>query len=126
MREAEMADLKKQVDDIKNTSFDPLKGVRDDLSAMGKDLQSSFEAKPTEAKPTEAKPAEAKPAEAKRAPEVSPSAEATPEAGAVTPEPSAPEPETVAASPELPAAAAAEPASVVGEVAAPDATGRTA
>ena len=45
MREAEMADLKKQVDDIKNTSFDPLKDVRDDLNAMGKD-SIAFDAKP--------------------------------------------------------------------------------
>jgi sec-independent protein translocase protein TatB len=45
MREAEMADLKKQVDDIK--SYDPLKDVRADVEAAGKDIQSSLE-KPAE------------------------------------------------------------------------------
>jgi sec-independent protein translocase protein TatB len=53
MREAEMADLKKQVDDIKH--FDPLKDVKssiDDVKSsfdtMGKDLQASLEQKPAE------------------------------------------------------------------------------
>jgi sec-independent protein translocase protein TatB len=48
MREAEMADLKKEVDsmaqDFKN--FDPLKDVRDDVAAMGKDIESSLTATP--------------------------------------------------------------------------------
>ncbi len=43
MREAEMADLKKQVDemahDIKN--YDPLKEVRADIEAIGKDVENS-------------------------------------------------------------------------------------
>jgi sec-independent protein translocase protein TatB len=45
MREAEMADLKKQVDDIAHDikSYDPLKGVRADVEAAGKDIQSSLE-----------------------------------------------------------------------------------
>jgi sec-independent protein translocase protein TatB len=46
MREAEMADLKKQVDemasDIKN--YDPLKTVRDDIETAGKDIENSFAA----------------------------------------------------------------------------------
>ncbi len=48
MREAEMADLKKQVDDIAHgiKSYDPLKDVRSDLESAGKDIQSSLEAKP--------------------------------------------------------------------------------
>ncbi len=48
MREAEMADLKKQVDDIANDikSYDPLKDVRADVEAAGKDIQSSLEEKP--------------------------------------------------------------------------------
>jgi sec-independent protein translocase protein TatB len=113
MREAEMADLKKQVDDIKNTSFDPLKDVREDLSAMGKDLQSSFDAKP--------------------APEVKPEVvAATP--GASTPEPPEPspsEPASLEPAPpepvtEPPAATAdAEPAPA-GEVAAPESTSHPA
>jgi sec-independent protein translocase protein TatB len=56
MREAEMADLKKSVDDMASDlkSFDPLKDVKSDLEATGKEIQSSLEAKP-EAKP-ETKP----------------------------------------------------------------------
>ena len=49
MREADMADLKKQVDDIAHDikSYDPLKDVRADVEAAGKDIQSSLE-KPAE------------------------------------------------------------------------------
>jgi sec-independent protein translocase protein TatB len=45
LREAEMADLKKQVDDIAHDikSYDPLKDVRADVEAAGKDLKSSLE-----------------------------------------------------------------------------------
>ena len=45
MREAEMADLKKQVDDIAHDvkSYDPLKDVRADVEAAGKDIKSSLE-----------------------------------------------------------------------------------
>ena len=45
MREAEMADLKKQVDDIAQDikDYDPLKDVRADVEAAGKDIQSSLE-----------------------------------------------------------------------------------
>jgi len=49
LREAEMADLKKQVDDIaqgvKNDikSYDPLKDVRADVQAARQDIQSSLE-----------------------------------------------------------------------------------
>ena len=48
MREAEMTDLKKQVDDIAHDikSYDPLKDVRADVEAAGKDIQSSLEQKP--------------------------------------------------------------------------------
>jgi sec-independent protein translocase protein TatB len=48
MREAEMADLKKSVDDLAHDikSYDPLKDVREDVEAMGKDIQSSLETKP--------------------------------------------------------------------------------
>jgi sec-independent protein translocase protein TatB len=48
MREAEMADLKKSVDemahDIKN--YDPLKSAREDVENIGKDLNKDFEKKP--------------------------------------------------------------------------------
>jgi sec-independent protein translocase protein TatB len=45
MREAEMADLKKQVDDIATDikQYDPLKDVRSDLENTGKDIKSSLE-----------------------------------------------------------------------------------
>jgi sec-independent protein translocase protein TatB len=45
MREAEMADLKKQVDDIAHDikSYDPLKDVRADVESASKDIQSSLE-----------------------------------------------------------------------------------
>ena len=45
MREAEMADLKKQVDDIAHDikSYDPLKDVRADVEAAGRDIQSSLQ-----------------------------------------------------------------------------------
>ncbi len=48
MREAEMTDLKKQVDDLAQDvkNFDPLKDVRSDLEATGKDLERSLEATP--------------------------------------------------------------------------------
>src|SRR6516164_4447383 len=45
MREAELADLKKQVDDIAHDikSYDPLKDVRSDIETAGRDIQSSLE-----------------------------------------------------------------------------------
>jgi sec-independent protein translocase protein TatB len=48
MREAEMADLKKQVDDITHEvkSYDPLQDVRADLEATGREIQTSLEEKP--------------------------------------------------------------------------------
>jgi sec-independent protein translocase protein TatB len=52
MREAEMGDLKKQVDDLAQgvtkdfTNIDPLKSVRDDVETIGKDIEKSFAATP--------------------------------------------------------------------------------
>ncbi len=45
MREAEMADLKKQVDDVAQDikQYDPLKDVRADVEAIGKDLDAAPE-----------------------------------------------------------------------------------
>ena len=42
MREAEMADLKKQVDDMTHDikNYDPLKGVRTDVESIGKDIET--------------------------------------------------------------------------------------
>jgi sec-independent protein translocase protein TatB len=65
MREAEMADLKKQVDDIAHDikSYDPLKDVRADVEAAGKDIQSSLE-KPVMTSTSEPAASEAPVAEA--------------------------------------------------------------
>src|SRR5579863_7975564 len=48
MREAEMADLKKQVDDLAHDvkNYDPLKEVKAGVEAAGRDIQASFEQKP--------------------------------------------------------------------------------
>jgi len=66
MREAEMADLKKQVDDMAQDlkDFDPLKEVKSDVEAMSKDIERSLEA------PPEAKPASEAAAPAVEAPAV--------------------------------------------------------
>jgi len=50
MREAEMADLKKQVDDMAHDlkDIDPLKGVREDVEAAGKDIERSLSLPPDE------------------------------------------------------------------------------
>jgi len=65
MREAEMADLKKQVDDIAHDikSYDPLKDVRTDVEAAGKDIQASLE-KPVMTAASEPAASEAPAAEA--------------------------------------------------------------
>jgi sec-independent protein translocase protein TatB len=54
MREAEMTDLKKQVDDMARdvTDVDPLKGVRDDIENVGSDVERSL-ASTTEQSTTE-------------------------------------------------------------------------
>ena len=51
LREADMADLKKQVDDMASDikNYDPLKGVRSDLETVGKDVEKSL-SPPTEQK----------------------------------------------------------------------------
>jgi sec-independent protein translocase protein TatB len=94
MREAEMADLKKEVDDMAQGlgKFDPVKDVRDNVEAMSKDLEKSLDGPP---KP-ETKPE-------------APAADAAPSGEPVLTAPAAAAPVDVAATPE-PAAAAAEPA----------------
>ena len=88
MREAEMADLKQQVDDIAREvkNYDPLKDVRADVEAAGKDIQSSLE-----------KPAAAPAAESTSA-AASENAAAAAAIGPVTPEAV----EQAASAPELP------------------------
>ena len=59
MREAEMADLKKSVDDLAHDikSYDPLKSTREDVEAIGKDLNKDFAKKPLDLlKPQESSP----------------------------------------------------------------------
>jgi sec-independent protein translocase protein TatB len=50
MREAEMADLKKQVDDMAQDfkDFDPLKGIRDDVESAGRDIKDELNRPPGE------------------------------------------------------------------------------
>ncbi len=93
LREADMADLKKQVDDMASDikSYDPLKDVRTDLETVGKDVEQSL------APPSEAKPAE-------QAPAAQPAVELKPEA------PPAPALPDSSAEPELPLPDAATPA----------------
>ena len=105
MREAEMADLKKQVDDMASgiKNYDPLKTVRDDIETAGKDIEKSFASGP------ESGLAEDKPSlDAAPAPEALP----PPESVAAAPEPdaSAPEASPVVAEPANPGTADAAPA----------------
>jgi sec-independent protein translocase protein TatB len=95
MREAELADLKKQVDDVEQSvkSYDPLKGVRSDVDAIGKDLEASLEQKNAEAKNIEPKTAEAKNTETPPAVTAAPAS--TEPAAAAPPEP-APQPAELA------------------------------
>jgi len=83
MREAEFADLKKEVDDVERNikGYDPLKGVRSDVEAIGKDLESSLQQKTAEAPPAAAAPPASAEAAAEAPPEpVPPTAElASPE-----------------------------------------------
>ena len=74
MREAEMADLKKQVDDVAQDikQYDPLKDVRADVEAIGKDLDAAPDKSPGKelAKETEPEsPAAASPAKELAIPE---------------------------------------------------------
>jgi len=59
MREAEMADLKKQVDEVAQDikHFDPLKDVRTEFEAAGKDLQATLSQPHGEDRPAEPAPA---------------------------------------------------------------------
>ena len=106
MREAEMTDLKKQVDDMAHDikSYDPLKSAREDVENIGKDLSKDFEKKPLDL----LKPAEQSAAELD-----------APEQSAIEQNPSAAT-EPALPAPETPPVSAPEPASAV-----PDSTERT-
>jgi len=94
MREAEMTDLKKQVDDMASDikNYDPLKDVRTDIESLGKDVETSL-ASPAEQKPVE--PSAEAPVELK--PEAA--APALPQPDAAMPVAPPPEPVTAAAEP---------------------------
>jgi sec-independent protein translocase protein TatB len=106
MREAEMLDLKKQVDDIAEdfTKLDPLKNVRENVASIGKDLQTSLDL-PAAAKPDEPAVAE-------------PTADAADTVAPALPEPGAPLPLMVTSTPE-PAAQDAPREPVAAEAARP-------
>jgi sec-independent protein translocase protein TatB len=64
MREAEMADLKKQVDDMTSqaqsyASFDPVAEVRRELDSTQQQIESAMADKPTQASPVAAEPSAA-------------------------------------------------------------------
>jgi sec-independent protein translocase protein TatB len=89
MREAEMADLKKQVDDMAQDfgKFDPLKDVRDKVDAVSKDIEKSLDTAPAP------KPAEpAADAAAAAEPALTEAHAEAPAALAPPPESAAPEP----------------------------------
>jgi hypothetical protein len=90
-----MADLKKQVDDIAHDvkNYDPLKDVRTDVEAAGRDIQASLE------KPVAADTAGARDAAPAAIGPVTPEAVEQSEAAATTPEPdgTGPEPAVIAA-----------------------------
>jgi sec-independent protein translocase protein TatB len=92
MREAEMADLKKQVDDMARDvkDIDPLKGVREDIESAGKDVEHSLASTPEQTPPLPA--AGSEPALTETAAEPAP-AEAAP--APVVETPAQPPPETV-------------------------------
>jgi sec-independent protein translocase protein TatB len=113
IREAEMADLKKQVDDMAHDikSYDPLKDVRSDVEAMSKDIERSLET-PPEPKPETPAP-EAAASDAAQALEAAPA------------EPAAPV-EAVASSALAPAGAEAAETEAAAEAAPSDSTERPA
>ena len=77
MREAEMADLKKEVDDMASgiKNYDPLKDVRADVESLGKDFEKSLD-----------RTAAPQPVEQQPAPAVA-AAAALPDAGTMSPAP---------------------------------------
>jgi sec-independent protein translocase protein TatB len=108
LREADMADLKKQVDDMASDikGYDPLKDVRSDFEDMGKDFEKSLDP-PAEAKPAE--PSSEQPA-AEPAPE--PALELKPDAEIAAPAAALPQSDAAAAPPQpdaAPSAAAPPP-----------------
>jgi sec-independent protein translocase protein TatB len=100
MREAEMADLKKSVDDLASDikNYDPLKSAREDVEAIGKDLSKGFETKPLDLMTPQEPGQEPGDASASAAPDESPKVEP------VVAEPAGVEPVIAEASAPTPAA----------------------
>ncbi len=99
MREAEMADLKKEVDDLAQgvtegfTKLDPVKSVRESVESIGKDFEKSLGSS------SEQGPVQLKPEEQKPEPAAAASALPEPDAAAPTVAAPTPEPDTAAAEP---------------------------
>jgi sec-independent protein translocase protein TatB len=121
MREAEMADLKKQVDDMAHDikNYDPLKDVRSDVEAAGKDIERSLTSTPESTPLPAAEPAAveaaSEPPAALSPPDAPPAVEAAAPtatvpverselevAGAEAPKPESAPPAVEAAAPTLP------------------------
>jgi sec-independent protein translocase protein TatB len=129
MREAEIADLKEQVDDVARgvKSYDPFKDVRTDVEAAGRDIRSSLETPtPTPAPTTPAAPQQETPAvTGPVAPEAAEPNASAPESSTAEPEPVAPEPAPYAREAAIVAAAIAPVAPEPAQPAAkPDAATR--
>ncbi|HUC51862.1 MAG TPA: Sec-independent protein translocase protein TatB [Xanthobacteraceae bacterium] len=125
MREAEMADLKKSVDDLASDikNYDPLKSAREDVEAIGRDLNKDIENKPLDLlKPQEQ--SDASPRDSTEPPKIEPVVAEPAGVEPVIAQPSAPAP-----APEpLPLAAEAAPAAALPEpaiAATPESTERT-
>ncbi len=120
MREAELADLKKEVDEMTATAqsyahFDPAEEVRKHVEAVGKEVEGAVGELPSLDAPPQGTPAETP----------APSPPASEDAPAPSPptEPTAPPPPTEAAAAVEPAAPASdkEAAAAIAEVTKPDA-----
>jgi sec-independent protein translocase protein TatB len=118
MREAEMADLKKSVDDLAHDikSYDPLKSAREDVEALGKDLNKDFDKKPLDL----LRPGEPSNAGLPTEPQVEP-----PQVEPVVAEAAGVEPVIAGPSPPAPEPAGQPPASEPAVTAAPESTERT-
>jgi sec-independent protein translocase protein TatB len=120
MREAEMGDLKKSVDDLASDikNYDPLKSAREDVEAIGRDLNKDIETKPLDLlKPQESsntEPSDASPAAG--APAAEPPKIEPPKIEPVVAEPAGVEPVIAQAGAQT---AAAEPAPQAAELAPP-------
>jgi sec-independent protein translocase protein TatB len=93
MREAEMADLKKQVDDLTSqaqsyANFDPIGDVRKELEGTQQQIESAITTEPTASPPPT--PAEVAPVEASDAPPALPGAETPPALPSADTPPAAP------------------------------------